>query len=142
MSPCFQQQRVLKVQHYAIKFCVHLKKNTEETILLLQKAFGNEVLGVLMIKGGIKYSWMAESWRSFNQRVGSRKLCAKWWISIPLWLPLKTTIISQYKPSLQNWKSVRNCWILNDELGIFKLLFPVGICNHTLAHLVVSQQIS
>ncbi len=37
-------------QHYAIKLCVRLKKNTAETILLRQEAFGNEVLGLVMIK--------------------------------------------------------------------------------------------
>ncbi len=37
-------------QRYAIKFCVHLKKNTVETILLLQEAIGNRVLGVSTIK--------------------------------------------------------------------------------------------
>ncbi len=41
---------MLAEQHYAIKFCVHLKKNTMETILLLQDVFGNEILGILMIK--------------------------------------------------------------------------------------------
>ncbi len=37
-------------QYYAIKLCVFSKKHTEETILLLQEAFGNEVLGVSTIK--------------------------------------------------------------------------------------------
>ncbi len=32
-------------KHDAIKFCVCLKKNTVETILLLREAYGNEVLG-------------------------------------------------------------------------------------------------
>ncbi len=41
---------VLAKQHYVIKFCVRLKKNTVETILLLQAAFGNKVLGMSMIK--------------------------------------------------------------------------------------------
>ncbi len=37
-------------QHYAIKFCVHLKKNTVETNLLLQEAVRNEDLMVSMNK--------------------------------------------------------------------------------------------
>ncbi len=41
---------VLVEQHYVIKFCVHFKKNIMETILFLQEAFRNEVLGVSMIK--------------------------------------------------------------------------------------------
>ncbi len=41
---------VLVEQHYVIKFCVPLEKNTVETILLLQEAFLNNVLGVLAIK--------------------------------------------------------------------------------------------
>ncbi len=37
-------------QRYTIKFCMGLKENTVETILLLQEAFGNKVSGVSMIK--------------------------------------------------------------------------------------------
>ncbi len=49
--PIFNSNTDLSVEQcYAIKFCMLLKKNTVETILLLQVAFGNEVLGVLMIK--------------------------------------------------------------------------------------------
>ncbi len=36
---------MLVEQRFAIKFYMRLKKNTAETILLLQEAFGNEVLG-------------------------------------------------------------------------------------------------
>ncbi len=41
---------ILVEERYAIKFCRRLKKNTVETILLLQEAFGKEVLGVSIIK--------------------------------------------------------------------------------------------
>ncbi len=51
VCPHFQQHMdVLEEQHYTIKFCVCLKKNTVEAILLLQEGFGNEVLGVSMFK--------------------------------------------------------------------------------------------
>ncbi len=43
-------------QHYVIKFCMHLKKNTVKIISLLQEAFGNEVLGISMIKRWHKMS--------------------------------------------------------------------------------------
>ncbi len=67
----------LEEQNYAIKLYVQLKKNTGETILLLQEAFGNEVLRLLTIKRRHKMFLDGRESVEFELRCGKLKPYAR-----------------------------------------------------------------
>ncbi len=68
---------VLVEQCYAIKLCTCFKKNTVETILLLQETFTNKVLRVLMIKRWHKMFMYGGESTEFEPQSGKPKtMCA------------------------------------------------------------------
>ncbi len=136
---------ILVEQCFAIKFCECLKKNIVEAILLLEEVFGNEVLEVwTLTKTWHKIFLNDRELAEFKPQVGKPKTkCIVTKINT-----VATAFKDDHHPSVEalatelkiSWESIRR--ILLGELGIFLLLFLVGVDNHVLTHLAVSQQIS
>ncbi len=105
-----------------IKFWACLKKNAVETILLLREAFGNEVLGVLMIQRWHKMFLNGRRLAEFKLWSGkSKTVCMVTNINTVV-----TTIEEDYLSTRYfilelkiSWESIRQ--IIMDKLGVKRM---------------------